>query len=119
VIKNIVAFVGLIFCWQCGRWLSLIIPLPGALLGLLLLLLILFFFGRVPPSLQTTSHFLLVHLSLFFVPASMGIFFYAEQLQEHMWLFLMAIVLSTVLSIGLTAWFSQYLQVKCRRAGDD
>jgi len=119
VIKNTAAFMGLIFFWQCGNYLSLIIPLPGALLGLLLLLSVLLFFGRVPRSLQRVSQFLLLHLSLFFIPASMGIFFYAERLKEHMWLFLIVIVLSTAFSIGLTAWFSQYVQGKQRRSADD
>ncbi|MFT4994007.1 MAG: holin-like protein [Paraglaciecola sp.] len=119
MVKNTIAFIGLIFFWQCGRYLSLIIPLPGALLGLLLLLIILLCFDRAPRSLEAVSQFLLLHLSLFFVPAAMGILFYAEQLQAHLWLFLLAIVSSTVFSIGLTAWFSQYIQGKRRRTDDD
>jgi putative effector of murein hydrolase LrgA (UPF0299 family) len=33
--------------------------------------------------------------------------------------FLLAIACSTLISIGLTAWFSQYLQGKRQRNGDD
>ena len=113
------AFVALLACWQCGRWLSLLIPLPSALLGLLLLLSLLFLLGRVPRPLQTVSQFLLLHLSLFFVPAAMGIFFFAQRLQQHLWVFLLVIVFTTVLSLGLTAWFSQYLRDKHQESGDE
>jgi holin-like protein len=107
VFKSALAFITLIVFWFLGYVLSLYVALPAALLGLLLLFMGLLFLGRVPKSLEHVSQFLLRHLSFFFIPPLVAAWFYAEQLGSKLWLFLFAIMLSTVVSLCLTSWLGQ------------
>lgn len=107
VIQSTWAFITLILFWCLGYGLSYYVALPAALLGLLLLFIALLFFGRVPKPLEDVSQFLLRHLSLFFIPPLVGAWFYAEQLGHKLGLFLLAIMLSTFVSLCLTSWLGQ------------
>lgn len=104
------ACIALVVCWQCGTWLSLLIPLPGALLGLLLLFAGLVLLKEVPHALQRVAQFIVLHLLVLFVPATMGVIYYADQLQTHLWLLISAILVSTVLSLAITAVICQWQQ---------
>jgi len=107
VVKSTLAFATLILFWCLGYGLSHYLALPPALLGLLLLFIGLLCLGRVPKALAHVSQFCLRHLSLFFIPPLVAAWFYAEQLGDKLWLFLFAIMLSTFVSLCLTAWLGQ------------
>lgn len=107
IVKSTLAFMTLIFFWVLGYWLSHYLALPAALLGLLLLFFTLICLGRVPKHLEYVSQFFLRHLSLFFIPPLVAAWVYAEQLGEHLWLFLFAIILSTFVSLCITSWLGQ------------
>ncbi len=79
------------------------LPLPGPVLGLALLFLVLAWRRRVGNDLGRTSHTLLEHLSLLFVPAGVGIVQYLPRL-AHAWLPLgLALLGSTLAAIAVTA----------------
>jgi holin-like protein len=110
IIRYSLAFLVLIGCWQCGVWLSQLVPLPPALLGLLLLVSALLWLGQVPKALHRVAQFMVLHLLLLFIPATMGVLFYAEQLKAHLWTIIAAILISTVLSLLITAGICQWQQ---------
>jgi holin-like protein len=114
VIALLPAVLGILTCWLAGSWLSDVIPLPASLLGMALLFIYLSIRSRVPPTLNKLSRFLLLHLSLFFVPATVGAILYIDLLKQQIWLFILAIFLSTLLSLVLTAKLAIWFQ---HRAG--
>ncbi|MFQ3235127.1 MAG: holin-like protein [Paraglaciecola sp.] len=109
-IRYLLAFLVLVGCWQCGVWLSLFVPLPPALLGLLLLASALLCLGHVPKALHTVAQFMVLHLLLLFIPATMGVVMYVEELKAHLGTIIAAIVVSTVLSLLITAGICQWQQ---------
>lgn len=79
------------------------LPIPGAVIGLLALFLFLLIRRRITPSLETTSQNILRFLPLYFVPVGVGVITLLPKLSDQ-WLSLtIVLVLSTVLSIALTA----------------
>lgn len=78
-------------------------PIPGPVLGLAFLLAGLLVVRRTPDWLQDTSSGLLKHLSLLFVPASVGLIQHVDRLRVE-WLPLAAAVLvSTIAAIAVGA----------------
>lgn len=108
-VKLFLACLSLILFWLLGQMLSHIVPLPGTLLGLLLLFVGLLCIKHVPKSLQRVSQFSLQHLSLFFIAPLIAAWFYLDQLGDKLWLFLLGIILTTCLSLWVTAWLGQRL----------
>lgn len=113
------AFLALVLCLFVGQWLSTLLPLslPGPLLGLLLLFFALLLLGHVPRSLDRLCQLMLQHLSILFVPATLGVILYKDEFAQHGVLIVVALLVSTFVSLLLTAWLSQYLE-KLREAGD-
>lgn len=109
-IGYLLAISALLGCWQGGAWLSLLIPLPASLLGLLLLFGALVLLKDIPKALHSVSQFIVLHMLVLFVPATMGVIYYADQLQTHLWLFVSAVVVSTLLSLIITAGIWQWHQ---------
>lgn len=68
-------FLILLLCQLAGELVAraLDVPVPGGVVGMLLLFIGLLLYRGVPADLETTSQGLLRHLSLYFVPASVGI----------------------------------------------
>jgi holin-like protein len=82
-------------------------PIPGPILGMLFLALILCLRGEVPQRLHQTCQDLLAHLSLLFVPAGVGVMLHLERLSAEWLPLLVAIILSTWLTLAVTAWVMQ------------
>lgn len=79
------------------------LPVPGPVIGMLALFLTLLARGRVAAPLQDTAGGILQHLSLLFVPAGVGVMIHAGRIRDE-WLAIgVALVLSTVLTIAVTA----------------
>lgn len=79
------------------------LPVPGPVVGLVLLLGGLLALRRLPGELERASTGLLSHLSLLFVPAGVGVMVHAQRIRAD-WLPLAAgVVVSTVLTIAVTA----------------
>lgn len=88
---------------------ALALPIPGPLMGLLLLLGVFFIFPKLEVHTARFVSLPLKHMSLFFVPAVLGVSIYWSDIQANALAIAIAIIATTSLSLGLTAWFSQKL----------
>lgn len=86
------------------------LPVPGPVVGMLLLFLSLVLRGRTPSRLQDTAQTLLSHLSLLFVPAGVGVMLHFRRLEAEWLPISVALVVSTVITIGVTALVMRGLQ---------
>ncbi len=104
----------LIVCQFAGEALTRAadLPLPGPVVGLVILLVYLI--ARRGPSeeLKTTSSVLLRYLLLLFVPAGAGVVTQLDVLGANILPALIAVVISTALGLGVTAWTMQILTRK-------
>ena len=104
------AVLSLLICQWLGAQLSSLlgVPIPGPVIGLLLLLVYLHF-SLGPTSQQSQlATWLLKHLSLFFVPAGVGVMMHLELIASA-WL---AIVATLVGSTALTLWLTAVLAAR-------
>ncbi|RMC34311.1 CidA/LrgA family protein [Paracoccus alkanivorans] len=83
---------------------ALTLPLPGPVVGLILLVLTCILRPSVAAHIRGTTLGLLQHLSLFFVPAGVGIVAHRDLLREDGVALMLALIGSTVLAIAVGAW---------------
>jgi holin-like protein len=88
----------------------LALPVPGPVIGMLLLFITLLLRGAAPEWLRTTSNALLGHLSLLFVPAGVGVMLHFKRLGAEWLPISIALVASTVITIGVAALVMRLLQ---------
>ncbi|MCE2971321.1 MAG: CidA/LrgA family protein [Burkholderiales bacterium] len=94
---------------------ALALPLPGPVLGMALLLAWLLADARAAPRLRGTSVELLRHLSLLFVPAGVGVMVHVGRIAQEWLPIVVALVVSTVLAIGVTALVVQWASRRLTR----
>ncbi len=80
------------------------VPVPGPVVGMLLLFLFLVVRGSIPEQLSEVSRGLLNNLSLMFVPAGVGVMVHFKLLGTDIIPISVALIVSTVLTIAITAW---------------
>ncbi|MFO1424797.1 MAG: CidA/LrgA family protein [Candidatus Competibacteraceae bacterium] len=83
------------------RWSG--VPLPGPVVGMLLLFLALRWRQELPDALRAVAETLLSHLSLLFIPAGVGIMQYGALLSQEWLAVVAAVVLSTLITVAVTA----------------
>lgn len=88
---------------------ALDLPLPGPVVGLCLLVAACILRPALAVRLRPTAQGLLSHLSLFFVPAGVGVVAHLPVLQEHGIGLALAIMGSTVLAIAAGALAFQWV----------
>ncbi|RMA78848.1 CidA/LrgA family protein [Umboniibacter marinipuniceus] len=94
---------------------SLALPFPGAIIGMLLLVIALTTLGHIPPWLGEPVDRLLPHLSLFFIPAIVGVT-QINVLDAFAWLLLVAyLFVSWLLSLIVVALILQRATRHARR----
>lgn len=89
--------------------------IPGPVIGLILLLMTLIFLKRFKMSavnnLKTdvinTSNYILSYLSLLFVPIGVGVVMHLSYLENNLFKVLIIVFISTILTIGLTAYLME------------
>jgi holin-like protein len=86
------------------------LPVPGPVVGMLLLFVTLVARGSAPDWLRDTCQGLLSHLSLLFVPAGVGVLLHFKRLGAEWLPISVALVASTVITIGVTALVMRALQ---------
>ncbi len=79
------------------------LPIPGPVVGMMLLFVALRWREPLPDSLRATAETLLSHLSLLFVPAGVGIIQHGARLAEEWLALTIALVLSTLITVAVTA----------------
>jgi len=88
---------------------ALSLPIPGPVLGMLLLLIALIIRGQLSTDLKITAQTLLSNLSLFFVPAGVGVILHINLLKNE-WLSLsLVLILSTLITMLITALVMTFL----------
>lgn len=98
--------LAVLLLFQClGEGISYLfgLPVPGPVVGMLLLLAFLIARPRAAEVIEGTANELLRHLSLLFVPAGVGIMVSASALKGSLVAIVLAIIVSTTLSIAVTA----------------
>lgn len=109
-------FLTLVLCQFAGEvlvaWLGW--PVPGPVAGMLLLFCVLVLRGivaghSVPAPLEQASGGLIQYLSLFFLPAGIGIFFLPAGFNGQWWPLALVIVPGTLLALLATALLLQAL----------
>lgn len=98
-------FTILLLCQCIGEAIAFAfkLPIPGPVIGMLTLFCALVLRPALLEKIQVTGDALLQHLSLLFVPAGVGIFVAAASL-EGQWLAIIgALLLSTWLTLAVTA----------------
>jgi holin-like protein len=85
------------------------VPIPGPVAGMALLFGALAVRGSIPGALADAADSLAKHLSLLFVPAGVGVMLYVRQIAAEWMPIAVAIAVSTVLAIAVTALVFQRL----------
>ncbi len=85
------------------------LPIPGPVVGMVLLFIILRWRESLPDALRATAETLLSHLSLLFIPAGVGIIQHGTRLADEWLALLAAMVLSTLITVVVTALVMQWV----------
>lgn len=115
----------LLACQFAGELLAkgLLLPIPGPVIGMVILLVALLVRGKVPSSLRLAGEGLLRYLTLLFVPAGVGLMVHFELIGADLWPIAVTLVVSTALTLGVTAWVLERLQrrraARARARGGD
>ncbi len=84
--------------------------MPGPVLGMVFLAVFLITRGRLSADLGQAADFLLRHLSLFFVPAAVGVISNGARIAREWWPLSVALIVSTALAIVVTALVFQAVE---------
>lgn len=96
----------------------LALPLPSPVVGMAMLLAWLAWRRKeVPPDLKQATGGILQYLSLFYVPAGVGVILHLQRLAREWPAILGAVVLGTIISVALAALFLQ--RAVSWRSGND
>ena len=117
VTSTLTGWLIIVGCYLVGEFLVLVtdLPLPGALIGLLLLLGGLLLRQRPPETVGRGAQPLLSHTSVLFVPAVIGVGLFWAEVCENALGIALALVATTIVALGATAWFAQRLLIKAKR----
>lgn len=88
------------------------LPIPGPVIGMLLLLAYLIVRKGVAGRLAPTTNQLLSHMALLFVPAGVGISVHLHRIASEWLAISIALTVSTVVSIVVTALVIRFLSRK-------
>ena len=94
--------------------------IPGPVLGLILLLITLIFLKKFKKQAITnlkndvvnTSNYILSYLSLLFVPIGVGVVMHLSYLENNLFKVLIIVFISTILTIGGTAFLMEKINRK-------
>jgi holin-like protein len=102
-----------------GEMLSLLIRgfIPGSVLGMILLFLCLFFKIIKPDNVKDVSIVITKNMAVFFIPAGVGLMVYAQLLSKSLFTILIAIAISTVLTIATVALLQENFEKHRAKGG--
>ncbi|WP_296062234.1 CidA/LrgA family protein [uncultured Amphritea sp.] len=94
-------------------------PVPGPVVGMVFLLVALVVNGSVPYYLRIPGEALLKHLALLFVPAGVGLMTHFGLLKQDWLAILVALIVSTAVTIIVTALILNPSAKKLHKATED
>ena len=80
------------------------LPVPGPVLGMAFLFCALVWRGSVPVALTDATNMILKNLALLFIPAGVGVMVHVARLRDEWLAITLALVVSTLTAIVVTAW---------------
>ena len=97
--------------------------IPGPVIGLILLLITLIFLKRfktrainnLKSDVLNTSNYILSYLSLLFVPIGVEVVMHLSYLENNLFKVLIIVFISTVLTIGLTAFLMEKINKRINK----
>jgi holin-like protein len=97
--------------------------IPGPVIGLILLLITLIFLKRyktraisnLKSDVLNTSNYILSYLSLLFVPIGVGVVMHLSYLENNLFKVLIIVFISTVLTIGITAFLMEKINKRINK----
>jgi holin-like protein len=115
-------YLTLLLCCQLVGELFVVavgLPVPGPVVGMALLFAGLLVAGGIPDELATVADALSNNLSLLFVPAGVGVIVHFALIGTDALPITVALVVSTLLTIAVTAWCMLFFSRRERRTRDD
>lgn len=105
----LLGFLIILFFWALGTAVSMLINhlIPGSVIGMLLLFTALCFKLVRPEQVRVVANFLTKNMSLFFVPAAVGLMEHLNVLKQGWVFILVASVVSTLLVMVVVALIQQ------------
>jgi holin-like protein len=102
-----------------GEMLSLLVRgfIPGSVLGMILLFVCLFFRIIKPDNVKDVSIVITKNMAVFFIPAGVGLMVYAELFSKSLFTILIAIAISTVLTIATVALIQDNFEKRRAKGG--
>lgn len=94
---------------------------PGTILGMIILLILLLLKVIKLKWIESITNVLLDHISIFFVPANVGVMVYLSQIKDVWAKLLLIAIVSTVVVMGVTGAVVQFvdkLMTKSKREGN-
>jgi len=88
---------------------------PGSVIGMLLLFFSLLSGIVKPESVRSVAHMLTSTMSLFFIPAGVGVMLYWNVLDENKFTIIAACVVSTLLIIGTVGSIQEHFEKRAHR----
>jgi len=93
---------------------ALSLPVPGPVIGMALLLAALVLRGSAPEEIRRTANNILSHLSILFIPGGVGVMLYLPRLAQEWLPILASLIVSTMLTLIVTALVLRALRRKER-----
>lgn len=90
------------------------LPVPGPVIGMALLLEALVLRGSAPEEIRRTANNILSHLSILFIPGGVGVMLYLPRLAQEWLPILASLIVSTMLTLIVTALVLRALRRKER-----
>lgn len=121
IFKIIIQIIILYAFSMLGNFLQTIfhLPISGSIIGLFLLLSALMLKIIPVPAIKQGSEFLLLFLTLFFVPASIGIMNYPTLFSIQGALVVIVVVLSTLITMIVVGKTSQLIESKVQKSREE
>lgn len=95
------------------------LPIPGPVIGMMLLFFTLIAFPWLLAKLEHAAMAMLQHLSLLFIPAGVGIMVSVSQIGDHWFAIVVSMVVSTLLTMIVTAVSFAYFQQRSSDSASD
>lgn len=88
---------------------TLALPVPGTIIGLLLLFVLLYYKIIKLNMIENVANFLLANMTIFFMPPTVKIMDSYQLLQGNFIKFVVLIIVSTVITMGVTGKVVQFM----------
>lgn len=120
--KFLITFVQILVLYafyMAGEWLrgTFHLPLPGSIIGFLLLFSALLLKVYPLQWIESGARFLLAFLSLYFIPATVGVMQYGDIFTGKGLLLIVIAIFSTLLTLAVSALLSQWTAQQGNKEG--